>query len=89
MWKEGGITEGREYAILTNEIYKEWSGMNTREYKEFKGLRDANINVAKRGGSVAYDARKSYEKATKQMAIIKKNPLNYQYIDDVKKIENK
>ena len=39
VWKEGGITENKEYAILTNEIYKEWSGMKASEYKEFKGLR--------------------------------------------------
>ena len=40
IWKENGITEGREYAILTNEIYKEWSGMNAKEYKQYKGLRN-------------------------------------------------
>mgnify|MGYP006057143227 FL=1 len=34
VWKENGITEGKEYAILTNEIYKEWSGMTAKEYKE-------------------------------------------------------
>ena len=33
VWKEGGITEGKEYAILTNEIYKSWSGMIAKEYK--------------------------------------------------------
>ena len=30
-WKENGIIEGKEYAILTNEIYKEWSGMSADE----------------------------------------------------------
>ena len=35
VWKDGGITEGKEYAILTNEIYKEWSGMTAKEYKSF------------------------------------------------------
>lgn len=39
IWKANGITEGKEYAILTNEIYKEWSGMTASEYKEYKGLR--------------------------------------------------
>ena len=39
VWKDGGITEGYEYAILTNEIYKEWAGMSAKEYKEYKGLR--------------------------------------------------
>ena len=43
VWKEGGITEGREYAILTNEIYKEWSGMTAGEYKEYKGLRKESL----------------------------------------------
>ena len=38
IWKEGGITEGFKYALLTNEIYKEWSGMIAKQYKEFKGL---------------------------------------------------
>ena len=39
IWKEGGINEPLEYAMLTNEIYKTWSGMTAREYKDFKGLR--------------------------------------------------
>ena len=30
VWKDGGITESKEYAILTNEIYKEWSGMTAK-----------------------------------------------------------
>ena len=38
-WKDAGVTEGYEYAQLTNEIYKEWSGMTAKEYKNFKGLR--------------------------------------------------
>ena len=43
IWKAGGITESKEYAILTNEIYKEWSGMNAGEYKSFKGLRKESL----------------------------------------------
>lgn len=43
VWKEGGITEGKEFAILTNEIYKTWSGMTANEYKEFKGLRKESL----------------------------------------------
>jgi len=43
VWKEGGIKEASEYAILTNEIYKEWSGMKAKEYKEFKGLRKESL----------------------------------------------
>ena len=37
VWKDGGIVSDKEYAILTNEIYK-WSGMTAKEYKDFKGL---------------------------------------------------
>ena len=43
IWQENGITEGKEYAILTNEIYKEWSGMTAKEYKEYKGLRKESL----------------------------------------------
>ena len=38
IWKEGGITE-----ILTNEIYKEWSGMKANEYKAYKGIRKESL----------------------------------------------
>ena len=43
IWQENGITEGKEYAILTNEIYKSWSGMSAKEYKEYKGLRKESL----------------------------------------------
>ncbi len=43
IWKDGGITASKEYAILTNEIYKEWSGMKASEYKDFKGLRNESL----------------------------------------------
>jgi len=42
-WKETGIKENYEYAILTNEIYKEWSGMKASDYKEYKGLRKESL----------------------------------------------
>lgn len=42
-WNEHGINDSKEYAILTNEIYKEWSGMTANEYKEFKGLRKESL----------------------------------------------
>lgn len=124
VWKDGGIEKNHEYAILTNEIYKGWSGMKASEYKAYKGLRkeslrdnmtdievaladlgelatrdialsehpeglNENINVARRGGQVANDARKSYEKQTKKSAISNQNALNYQYIDENHKLENK
>ena len=43
VWKDGDIKEGKEFAILTNEIYKSWSGMNAKEYKEYKGLRKESL----------------------------------------------
>ena len=43
VWKENGIEDAKEYAILTNEIYKTWSGMTSKEYKEYKGLRKENL----------------------------------------------
>ena len=124
VWKEGGITKPTEYAMLTNEIYKGWSGMKASEYKDYKGIRKEslrdnmtdievaltnigeiaardiareekpqglkeNIKVAKRGGGVAKGARDLYEKETKKSAISKENSLNYQYVDSLKKIENK
>ena len=124
IWKDSGIEHSIEFALLTNEIYKTWSGMKANEYKEFKGIRKEslrdnmtdievlltdlgevatrdisreehpkgfkeNMSVAKRGGQVAKDARNSYEKATSKSAISKNNSLNYKYIDDNKRIENK
>lgn len=124
IWKEGGITKPIEYAMLTNEIYKGWSGMKASEYKDYKGIRKEslrdnmtdievaltnigeiaardiareekpqglkeNMQVAKRGGGVAKGARDLYEKETKKSAISKENSLNYQYVDSLKKIENK
>ena len=43
VWKDGGVTTNTEYAILTNEIYKSWSGMTAKEYKEYKGLRKESL----------------------------------------------
>lgn len=124
VWKDGGITKPIEYAMLTNEIYKGWSGMKANEYKEYKGLRKEslrdnmtdievaltnigeiaardialnehpsglkeNLKVAARGGSVAKGARDLYEKETKKSAVSNQNSLSYQYLAEVKKIENK
>ena len=47
------------------------------------------MKVARKGGQVANDARKSYEKATKKKAISNQNALNHQYIDEHKQIESK
>ena len=123
-WKDGGITEHKEYAILTNEIYKEWSGMKASEYKAYKGLRkeslrdnmtdlevaltdlgeiatrelakehkpqglEQNKKIAQMGGSAAKAARDNIEKNLGKSVISRDNRLNYKYIDDKSKIENK
>ena len=98
-WDARGVQKGVEYAILTDEITKAWSGMNTRQYKNLKGLKKENlrdnmttlelvlnmlaeattteisrqkapeglrenVEVARSGGKVAGDARKSIEQQT-------------------------
>lgn len=42
-WQKNGVEKGREYAILTDEITRAWSGMNTRQYKRLKGLKKENL----------------------------------------------
>ena len=42
-WQTRGVEQGREYAILTDEITKAWSGMTTRQYKNLKGLKKENL----------------------------------------------
>ena len=42
-WQDHGVKAGKEYAILTNEISKAWSGMTTREFKNLKGLKKENL----------------------------------------------
>ena len=43
VWKDNGIESNLKYAILTNEIYKEWSGMTAKQYKNYKGLRKESL----------------------------------------------
>ncbi len=43
VWKESGIVKDYEYGILTNEIYKSWSGMKASEYKVYKGIRKESL----------------------------------------------
>ena len=123
VWKDGNIKEGKEFAILTNEIYKEWSGMSAKEYKEYKGLRKEslrdnmsdievtladlgeiatreiakkhnpqglkeNIEVAKRGGKIANNARVDLEREIGESVITKNNALNYEYKEE-NLLENK
>lgn len=42
-WKKRGVKKGREYAILTDEITRAWSGMSTGQYKQLKGLKKENL----------------------------------------------
>lgn len=107
-WDKRGVEKGREYAILTDEISKAWSGMTTRKYKNLKGLTkenlrdnmsdlelvlnmlaeattteiskrekpisfDENMKIAKRGGTVAGNARKEIEQETGDPVITSKN----------------
>ena len=123
VWRDGGITEPKEFAILTNEIYKEWPGMTAGEYKSFKGLRkeslrdnmtdvevtledlgeiatreiaknkspkglDENIDVARRGGRIAGNARKNLEYEIGKSIVTSNNALSYEYVDE-KEIEMK
>lgn len=115
-WHKSGIKEGIEYAILTDDISKAWSGMSTREYKDYKNLRkeslrdnmtntelvlnmlaevstteisrnekpqglDKSRDVAKRGGSIAGNARKDLEKQLGKKVISKGNSKNPELLD--------
>jgi len=42
-WDKSGVQQGKEYAALTDLMSKTWSGMNTREYKNYKGLKKENL----------------------------------------------
>ena len=42
-WKERGVDSSRDYAILTNEMTRAWSGMSVQEYKQYKGLKKENL----------------------------------------------
>lgn len=42
-WKARGITKEKEYAILTNDMTRAWSGMSVQEYKQVKGLKKENL----------------------------------------------
>lgn len=116
-WHKSGIKEGIEYAILTDDISKAWSGMSTREYEDYKNLRkeslrdnmtntelvlnmlaevstteisrnekpqglDKSRDVAKRGGSIAGNARKDLEKQLGKKVITKSNSKNHELLDE-------
>ena len=70
VWKDNGITENYEYAILTNEIYKTWSGMTAKEYKEYKGLRKESLRDNM--DSIEVTLADLGEEATKRLAAKRK-----------------
>lgn len=120
-WQDHGVKAGKEYAILTDEVSKAWSGMTTRAYKDFKGLKKENLRdnmttleivlnmlaeattteltktnnphglaenkqVAKRGGSIAGNARKEIEKETGRPVVTSQNAIDFgKLIEDVAK----
>lgn len=114
-WRNRGIETDKEYAILTSEMTKAWSGKTVREYKELKGLKkeslrdnmtdielalnmlaevtttaiskreqpttfDESRNIAKRGGGVAKDARRSVEEQIGESVI---SPLNASNVEQL------
>lgn len=105
-WERSGVKEGIEFAILTDEITKVWSGMSTKQYKNLKGLKKESLRdnmtnlelvlnmlgetatteisekknprgfkasriIAKQGGKIAGDARRSIEKKSGKKVISK------------------
>lgn len=111
-WQDHGVKQGKEYAILTNEISKAWSGMTTRQYKDYKGLKKENLRdnmstleivlnmlaeattteltnsknphgfkenkeIARVGGSIAGDTRKSIEEKSGKSIITHKNAIDF------------
>ncbi|MBQ8326058.1 MAG: hypothetical protein IJX86_03210 [Lachnospiraceae bacterium] len=128
-WQDRGVNSGKEYAILTDEITRAWSGMSTREYKNYKGLKKENLRdnmstteivlnmlaetatkeiskqvqpsnfesnkkVAKRGGSIAGNARRELEEEIGHSVITQKNAMQLnvmvtEMIESVSKMEKK
>ena len=70
VWQDNGIKQDSEYAILTNEIYKTWSGMTAKEYKQFKGLRKENLRDNM--DNIELILTDLSEEATKQIALKQK-----------------
>ena len=85
-WKNGGVTEEVEFAILTNDIYKEWSGMTAKGYKQYKGLRKESLrdNMSELEVALA-----DIEERLGETIVTKDNSFNYKYIEEPKQIENK
>lgn len=45
-WDKSGVRKGKEYALLTDLMYKTWAGMSSKDYKELKGLKKENCNYS-------------------------------------------
>lgn len=74
VWHENGVTDEKEYAILTNEIYKTWSGMTAKEYKQFKGLKKENLRDNM--DNIELILTDLSEEVTKRLAI-KQRPIGF------------
>ncbi len=74
-WKRVGITQERDYAILTNILTKAWSGMDTREYKSFKGLTKQSLRDNMTGVEVALNTLA--EASTRELSR-QRNPHTFQ-----------
>ena len=114
-WKDRGVRQGKEYAILTDELTKAWSGMSIRQYKNLKGLKkeslrdnmstteltlnqlaevatrelsrqekpegfEKNQDIARRGGSVAGNARRDLELQLGRSVITSKNARQLNHV---------
>ena len=81
-WERVGIEEESEFAILTDEITKAWSDLSIKDYKKLKTLKKENpsefsesIDIARKGGGVAGNARKEIESLTGETVISNDNYL--------------
>ena len=74
-WKRVGVTQERDYAILTNILTKAWSGMTTREYKTFKGLTKQSLRDNMTGVEVALNTLA--EASTRELSR-QRNPQSFQ-----------
>lgn len=83
VWRENGVKGNSEYAILTNEIYKTWAGMTSKEYKKLKGLK--NESLRDNMDSIELILTDLSEEATKRLAA-KKKPQGLKENIDVAKL---
>ena len=86
VWKENGVKGNSEFAILTNEIYKTWSGMTSNEYKKYKGLKKESLRDNM--DSMELILTDLSEEATKRLAEKKKPQGLYENIDVAKLASN-